>query len=121
MTSYQDAHLSEWRRATHRYSAELIDIVDLIFHEYCFVRTYEREGIATGLNTQSRRVTVNLLPVQRAAGATVFAAYGQPNYSASQIVNKRVRVWERVESRLDERGPTVVSRSYVVDVVLGGQ
>lgn len=121
MTSYQDAHIAEWRRATDKYSAELVRLVDLIFHEYCFVRTYEREGVAVSLNTQARRVRVDLLPVQRAAGGTVSASYGQPNYSASQIVNKHVRVWERVESRLGEHGPIVVSRTYILDVVLGGQ
>lgn len=116
---YETEHRADWERSGDRVAVGTIRVADEICIEYLYLTTYEREGAATALNTTSRRVTVDLVPVQGTAGGTVSAAYGQPSYTASQIVGHRVRVWERVERRLEATGPVVVSRSYVLDTILG--
>lgn len=116
---YETQHRHNWERAGDQVAVSTIRVADEICIEYLYLTTYEREGAATALNTTARRVTVSLLPVQGTAGGTVSAAYGQPSYTASQIVGHRVRVWERVERRLEATGPVVVSRAYIIDTVLG--
>jgi hypothetical protein len=110
----------DWNRAGQSVSDSIVRVVDEICLEYLFLTTYERDGVATALDTTARRVTVQLLPVQGAAGSTVAAAYGQPAFAANDV-GKRVRVWERVERRLDAGRPVIVSRSYTLDTILGGQ
>jgi hypothetical protein len=120
MGQYEDQHRADWTRAAGRAVQAQKRYTDQIAHEYLFLRTFEREGVATALDTAARRVTVNLLPVQGAAGSTVSAAYGQPTFKASDV-GKAVRVWERVESRLEPPpgGMVIVSRTYTIDTVLG--
>jgi hypothetical protein len=119
--SYEQQHNADWDRAADRYARAVKGYTDKMFVEYLPVVTYERDGVASALNVPARRVTVNLVAGPGLAAEQVDVTYGQPNYAANQIVNKRVRVWQRVTFIRGAHGPSVQSVLYFLDTVMGGQ
>jgi hypothetical protein len=125
MPEYEARHRQEWTRVMEGVSAALQQFVWRVVQDYLAVVTYERQGVATALDTGARRVTVDLLPVGGSGAGTpqsarVRAYYGRPAWTASAIVGRPVRVWERVERRLGPTGPVRTTTTYTVDDVTSG-
>jgi len=115
--SYEQQHRQQWDASSDQAAKDVLRAIDQIFHEYLFVRTYEREGTCLSVNTSERTARVALIAVQDAGAVTVTARWGLPALGAA-TVGRVLRVWERVESRLEEDGPVIVARDYIVDTPL---